>query len=184
MSQDDQEPPLVSTGKAGNAPGDSGDRDREGRIVGRSKLTAKQLRFVTELRKGMTQTEAAKRAGYAVPAVAASQMLRSGPVADLIRAGKRRIVGQASSAAVAMLAGTVLGKFHPSRVQYDAARFMIELDRQMTAEENGKDNDTKDLRGLSLPQLLDMAAKVKTAPMPIGTMETSQPIEKTEESTS
>jgi hypothetical protein len=116
--------------------------------------------------------------------VVGAQLLRHGPVADLIRNGRRRIINQSASAAVTLLAGTVTGKYTPSRVQYDAARFMIDLDRQMDAEENGKDNDNKDLRGLSLPQLLDMAAKVKAPIAPIGTPETSQPIEKTDESTS
>jgi hypothetical protein len=165
-----------------NDPGDSGDRDTKGRVIGRSHLTAKQSRFVTELKKGRTQTEAARLAGYAHPDVVGAQLLRHGTVADLIRNGRRRIINQSASAAVALLAGTVTGKYTPSRVQYDAARFMIDLDRQMDAEENGKDSDSKDLRGLSLPQLLDMAAKVKAPIAPIGTPETSQPIEKTDES--
>lgn len=148
--------------KSGQAKGDSGDRDAQGRITGRSKLTERQALFVTELRKGVAQTEAAKRAGYGSPAVAASRMLKAGTVAELVKRGRERIIRQSAAAGVQLMAATILGKANPTRIQFDAARFMIEQAKTI-AGEGENTNDISNLRELPLHKLEAMAARISGA---------------------
>lgn len=145
-----------------NAKGDSGERDAKGRIKGRSKLTERQQVFLTLLRKGEQQTAAAKAAGYAHPSVSACQLLSAGTVAEIVKRGKRRIINQTASAGLLLIQDIVAGRANPSRVQFDAAKFAIELEQRLEGEGKEPSNGAA-LRDLSLRDLEAMAARVQAA---------------------
>ncbi len=145
-----------------NAKGDSGDRDRKGRIIGRSKLTERQAVFLELLKKGEQQTKAAELAGYRHPHVVGSQLLKAGTVAELVKRGKRKIISQTAGAGLLLIRDIVSGRANPSRVQFDAAKFAIELEQRLEGE--GKEaNNGGALRDLTLKELEAMAARVNSA---------------------
>lgn len=145
-----------------NPKGDSGDRDKRGRITGRSRQTAKQEAFATLLGKGVRQTKAAELAGYRQPGVAAAKLLRTGHTANLIRSGKRRMISENASLAVVLVRRILSGDPSATRLQYDAAKFSLELEAKLEAEA-AEGNADGALRDLSLRDLEAMADRLNKA---------------------
>lgn len=154
---------LPDRRKGGNSPGDSGERDAKGRIVGRAKLTARQALFVAELGNGKAQAEAARMAGYASAGVAASEASRSVAVRTLIERRRRRVIDQCAGYAVLVLRDTVTGKFKPDRIQWEAtqkALAMAGLDKPQSVEDKG---NSKPIHQMTLKELEAMAARIQSA---------------------
>ena len=153
----------VDGGKGGNAPGDGGDRDAKGRLVGRSKLTARQALYVAELGNGKAKAEAARMAGYASGAVAASEASNSVGVRTLIDRRRRRIVDQCAGYAVLLFRDILTGKHKPDRIQWEAtqkALAMAGLDKPQGTEDKG---NSKPIHQMSLKELEAMASRLANA---------------------
>ena len=160
---EDREGTRSARTRGGNSPGDSGERDAKGRIVGRAKLTARQALYVAELGNGKAQAEAARMAGYASGGVAAAEASRSVGVRTLIDRRRRRIVDQCAGYAVLLFRDILTGKHKPDRIQWEAtqkALAMAGLDRPKGAVDKGTD---KPLHQMSLKELEAMAARIQAA---------------------
>ena len=149
--------------RGGNAPGDGGERDAKGRLVGRTKLTARQALYVAELGNGKAQAEAARMAGYASGAVAASEANRSVGVRTLIDRRRRRIIDQCAGYAVLVLRDTVTGKYKPDRIQWEATQRALAMAGLDKPEGSEKASDNKPIHQMSLKELEAMAARIQSA---------------------
>lgn len=149
--------------RGGNAPGDGGERDARGRLVGRTKLTAQQALYVAELGNGKAKAEAARMAGYAGGSVSAAEASRSVGVRTLIERRRRRIIDQCAGYAVLLFRDILTGKHKIDRIQWEAtqkALAMAGLDKPEGTEDKGKD---KPIHQMSLKELEAMAARIQSA---------------------
>lgn len=157
-------------------------RDRRGRLAGHTKLSEKGEALAVLLADGVPIVEAGKRAGYADFGSSSSRARRTPAVAARVVELQRMRLGRAGALATAVIERIMSGKIiAPASVQLDAAKYVlkvngIELDTQ-------KGSNTKDLRSMTMDELLAIAASFKARTDPVRPGDDAQPVDIIEQST-
>lgn len=146
--------------RGGNAPGDSGDRDRKGRIKGRSKPNVQQRAFLQHLTEGLRIADAATAVGYAHPAVAGSKALASKTTRAIVQAGRKQRRDKARSLALYMSTLVMTGQLQVTTTQWKAIEWYLDDLRDL---EDDKSNDNSDLRGMTYDQLVALGSRIDKA---------------------
>lgn len=101
-------------------------RNAAGQIVGTRGLTEQQARFVQNTVNGLSQTDAARQAGYAEPGVAGYQLKRNPRIIAAIHAEQALVIGgDLANAALGVLRDILTGD-HPAKLKLDAAKTVLD----------------------------------------------------------
>ena len=131
-------------------------KDESGKFVGSHGLTSKQADFVRfYVLNGMTQTDAARAAGYGQPASRAVELVRNDNVMAVIRAEQARFLGgDLTNKALKVLDHVLSDTDASARVRVDAAK--VVLDRAGFAPRTSQNLDSeskKDITDMSQAEL-------------------------------
>lgn len=92
-----------------------------------SGLSEKQAEFVKHYSNGMSQTQAAKLAGYSSPGTDAWRLLRTQPVIDAIsREMHQRLMTEGQQAALGFMLKAPANEKLPGAVRFQAAKWVME----------------------------------------------------------
>jgi len=123
-------------------------------------LTPMQRAFVASLvRRGSTPTHAAREAGYAVPNVAAFDLLRLPHVAAAIRLERERYIsGELANVATGTLHAILTDKQAPAAARVQAARTVLEMSGEIGRNKSKADDD-RPLSEMSAEELAGLIDK-------------------------
>jgi hypothetical protein len=158
------------------------EQDKRGRFAGLAKLTEKQEKLAGHLADGVPVVEAGRLAGYSQPHTDATRARRTPQVAARVLELQRMRIGRTGALAIRVIEEILSGKIDaPASVRLDAGKYVLKVNGvELQAD---KRSDTKDLRQMSMAELMEIAAafKAKTAPTVPG--DDAQAVEIIEQST-
>lgn len=123
-------------------------------------LTPMQRAFIASLvRNGSTPTHAARDAGYAVPKVAAFDLLRLPHVAAAIRLERERYIsGELANVATGTLQAILTDKDAPAAARVQAARTVLEMSGEIGRNKRSAEDD-RPLSEMSAEELAGLIDK-------------------------
>ena len=126
-------------------------------------LTAMQRQFVACLvRTGSTPTHAAREAGYAVPKVAAHDLLRLPHVAAAVRLERERYIsGELANVATGTLHAILVDSGAPAAARVQAARTVLEMSGEIGRHKRAAEDD-RPLSEMSADELAGLIDKWQT----------------------
>lgn len=157
-------------------------RDKRGRLVGHTKLSEKAEALACYLADGMPIVEAGRRAGYADYESSASRARRTPAVAARVVELQRMRLGRAGALAIRTIERIMTGDIAaPASVMLDAAKHTLKLNGIELQAEKG--SNTKDLRSMTMDELLAIAATFKARTDPVRPGDDAQAVDIIEQST-
>jgi hypothetical protein len=173
--------------KSGSSPGQRNSpallkRDHRGQIAGRKELTDKEAALADMLAAGVPSGLAGRLAGYADPAASASRAKRTPAVAGRILELQRLRLGRTGAQAIRVIEDILTDAIPaPASVRLDAAKYVLRVNGvELQAD---KASNTKDLRAMSMDELLAIAATFKGRTDPVRPGDDAQAVDIIEQST-
>ena len=157
-------------------------RDRKGQIAGRKGLTAKEAALAELVASGVPVGLAGRLAGYADHASTATRAKRSPAVAARIAEVQRQRLGRTGAQAIRVIEDILAGKIPAvAGTRLDAAKYVLKINGvELQAEKN---SNTKDLREMTMAELMAIAATFKKGAEPVRPGDDAQPVDIIDQST-
>lgn len=157
------------------------DRDRKGQIAGRKGLTDKEAALADMLAAGVPSGLAGRLAGYADPAASASRAKRTPAVAARILELQRLRLGRTGAQAIRVIEDILTGAIPAvAGTRLDAAKYVLKANGVELQDD--KRSNTKDLREMTMAELMAIAATFKARTDPVRPGDDAQPVEIIEQS--
>lgn len=133
-----------------------------GRPAGSARLTDKQTQFVYNwVRKGCTQTEAARLAGYGSPAQVATDLVRTPHVMAAVRQERAQLIEGDLANLAAQTIKELMGPDNPGSVRLGAAKLAWQAAGVLS--ENATHKPDKSLQDMTADELADAIRKMDEA---------------------